>query len=152
MCHNHDVVNAGLRALVEAMQGGAPCNETLESLSFHGCDIGWEDGAKVYLEAWDQGCLPRVETHGLAVNPIGLDGIRALCRMYAEGKLRRKHEMRIDIGNTSGVDALLDVIRQDQAPGMWRIVSYSSRSNNHCLEMGLAALGKAHLLLKCGAE
>ncbi len=151
MCHNHDVGDAGLRALVEAMQGGAPCNETLESLSFHDCDICW-DGARVYLEAWDQGFLPRVETHGLAINPIGLDSIRALCRVYAAGKLRRKHEIAIDIGNKSGVDALLDVIRQDQAPGMWRIVSYSSRSNYHRLEMGLAALGKAYLLLKCGAE
>ena len=60
--------------------------------------------------------------------------------------------MRIDIGNKNGVDAFLDVIRQDQAPGMWRIVSYSCNSNNHRLEMGLAALGKAHLLWKVGVE
>lgn len=33
VCHNHNVGDAGLRALVEAMQGGAPYNETLESLT-----------------------------------------------------------------------------------------------------------------------
>jgi hypothetical protein len=54
------------------------------------------------LEAWDQGLLQRVENQVLGLNPIGLDGIRALCRMYAAGKLR-KHEMRIDIGSKSGV-------------------------------------------------
>jgi len=98
VCHNHGVGDADLRALVEAMQGGAPCNETMESLLFHECDIGWEDGARVYLEVWDQGCLPRVETHGLAVNPIGPDGIRALCRMYAAGKLRRKAHLLWKVG------------------------------------------------------
>lgn len=72
--------------------------------------------------------------------------------MYAAGKLRRKHVVGIDIGNTNGVDAFLDVIGQDQAPGIWRIISYSSRSNNHRLEVGLAAVGKAHLLWKVGAE
>lgn len=77
VCHNHNVGDAGLRALMEAMQGGAPCNETLESLSFHDCDIGWEDGARVNLEAWNQGFLPKVETHGLGINPIGLDGARS---------------------------------------------------------------------------
>lgn len=93
-----------------------------------------------------------METHGLNINYIGLDGIRALCRMYAAGKLRRRHEIGIDLRNNSGVDAFLEVIRQDQAPGLWRLVSYSSRTNNYRLGTGLAALGKAHLLLKAGGE
>ena len=69
----------------------------------------------------DTGYLPEVEVHRLGVNPTGLDGVRALCQMYAGGKLQRKHDMYIDVGSKSGVDVMLDVIRQGQAPGLLHV-------------------------------
>lgn len=120
-CLEHLNINAnpicdeGLVALVEAMQAGAPCNATLRELLLRHCEIGWA-GARVYLEAWDEGWMSGIWVHCLDSNPLGVEGIRALCGMYLNEKLRWRHYLCVDYSGDDTADALLDALRSNPKP------------------------------------
>jgi Ran GTPase-activating protein (RanGAP) involved in mRNA processing and transport len=146
---DNPIGDAGVSALMKAIQGGAPCNATLEYIGLQGCDIGWERGARVYLEAWADGWMPTLVNHNLGGNPIGLDGIRALCRMYAVGRLQRKHILQVDIWGHIGIDVFVDVIRQEQAHGLLLVDPGDQGGYFYeLLKGGLAVLGKERLLIR----
>lgn len=92
------------------MQAGAPCGATLIELLVRHCNITWA-GARVYLEAWDEGWMPSIWAHCLDLNPLGVVGIRALCGMYLNGKLRWRHYLGVDYSGDDMAAALLDTFR-----------------------------------------
>lgn len=108
----NSVGNEGLVAFVGAMQTGAPCNATLEVLSLQGCDISWA-GAQVYFEAWDEGWMPGIWVHLLTSNPLGVEGLRALCNMFLNGRLTRDHYLYVDHCGDHGFGKLLNSLRYD---------------------------------------
>lgn len=49
-------------------------------------------------------------------NPLGVEGIRALCGMYLNGKLRWRHYLGVEYSGDDTADALLDALRSNSKP------------------------------------